>query len=254
MSWSAYAQPGVRVRPSDAESARFGRSVVRVDVGRSEASDVARALAEAQADVLIVRFDARRRDIARIVAATDRVVLPAGTLTYWEREAGPLKSFQRDPSLQVLSIDVLGEESRSVVESIIRDSFAAYPNHYAVNPFFAPELAEAGYVEWALSRIGDETGHVLVLTDSDEPIGVATLTDLGDEVEIELAGLVARAQGRGAYGALLEACAELAWDLGRSRLVISTQVDNVRVQRAWVRCGFKPFTAVETVHLVARSG
>src|SRR5690606_16625774 len=131
-------------------------------------------------------------------------------------------------------------------------SFESYPNHYAVNPLFAADRAAAGYIEWALSRIGDDEGHVLVLRSDEKPIGVATLVDLGDVLEIELAGLIASAQGRGAYGVLLEGCVREAAQLGRTRVIISTQVDNVRVQRAWIRAGFKPFAAVETVHLVAR--
>ena len=119
------------------------------------------------------------------------------------------------------------------------------------NPFFDPDRAAAGYVEWALSRVADENGLVLVLCRDNEPIGLATLADLGTELEIELAGLVSSAQGRGDYGSLLAGCLRTAARSGKGRVVISTQADNVRVQRAWIRAGFKPFAAVETVHLIA---
>ena len=36
---------------------------------------------------------------------------------------------------------------------------------------------------------------------------------------------------------------------GLPRVIISTQVSNVRVQRAWVRAGMKPFAAVTTLHV-----
>lgn len=254
MTWSNYVGAGVNVRLSPAESARFGHAVVRVDIGRCPVTEVADALAGTDGDVLIVRFDARRRDIAAILAADGRAVLPAGTLTYWEREVNTPAGNQVDPGLAVAAIEDMGPAGREVVESIVRDSFAAYPNHYAVNTLFAADLAEAGYVEWALSRLTDETGHVLVLSESEKPIGVATMSDKGSDLEIELAGLIADAQGRGAYGELLTGCVVLAGNLGKQRVIISTQADNVRVQRAWVRSGFKPFAAVETVHLVTRAG
>jgi RimJ/RimL family protein N-acetyltransferase len=71
-----------------------------------------------------------------------------------------------------------------------------------------------------------------------------------DHTEILLAGLVPAAQGRRLYGDLLLAVERAAGEAGRERLVISTQVQNVRVQRAWARFGMRPFAAVETVHLV----
>lgn len=250
MTWSNYAREGVRVVKSPSESSRFECAVTRVDIGAATTQEVAEGLAGADGDVLIVRFDARRRDLATVLASTGRRVLPAGTLTYWERVVESVVEDEGGSSeVEVRPISELGSAGRSIVEAIVRDSFASYPNHYAVNPLFDPDRAAAGYVEWALSRINDADGHVLVLCRSGEPIGVATMTDLGTELEIELAGLVASAQGRGDYGTLLAGCLRTAVRTGKARVVISTQADNVRVQRAWIKAGFKPFAAVETVHL-----
>lgn len=253
MTWSTYARDGVRSAVSATESARFGCSVARVDIGKATVELIAKSIAALDADVLVVRFDARRRDIPALLASSGRTVLPAGTLTYWERAVGPETEppYVTNDDVDVLPIDELGVAGRHVVESIVRDTFASYPNHYAANPLFDATRAAAGYVEWALSRLADDTGHVLVLRRGGEPIGLATLADVGGELEIELAGLVPQAQGRGDYGSLIAGCVHTAALAGRDRVVISTQVDNVRVQRAWIKAGFKPFAAVETVHLIA---
>jgi GNAT superfamily N-acetyltransferase len=65
--------------------------------------------------------------------------------------------------------------------------------------------------------------------------------------------MISAAQGRGRYAVLLAACAAEAHRRGLSRLIISTQVHNVRVQRAWARLGLRPFAAIETVHAVRRN-
>jgi len=97
-------------------------------------------------------------------------------------------------------------------------------------------------------------GNVLVLMEGGEPIGMATL-ELGaggDHLEILLAGLVPAAQGKRLYDGLLDGCQRVAIARGAVRVVISTQVHNVRVQRSWARLGLRPFAAIETVHLVER--
>jgi GNAT superfamily N-acetyltransferase len=139
-----------------------------------------------------------------------------------------------------------------MVADAVADSFAGYGNHYLANPLLDSAAALAGYQEWARRSLSGER-DALVLVGSGRPIGVATLVGSHDgtsHLEVLLAGLVSAAQGRGSYAVLLTACADEARQRGLSRLIISTQVHIVRVQRAWARLGLRPFAAVETVHAV----
>ncbi|MEO5874054.1 MAG: GNAT family N-acetyltransferase [Streptosporangiaceae bacterium] len=270
MSWDQLLQPGVIVRASPVETDRFGCSFERVTIGPGplEAGGLLAVIEDLVADVLVVRYDASRLELAGTLACSRRAVLPAGTLTYWEKpvsaarppglssrkvlsEAGP-----PEPSdLEVLSAAALDLETVSaVVREIVRASFRDYGNHYLANPLLDRAAALAGYEDWAVRSLGSDPGNVLVLAEGAIPIGMATLEpgSDGDHLEILLAGLIPAAQGRRLYAGLLDGCERAALARGATQIVISTQVHNVRVQRAWARHGLRPFAAIETVHLVNR--
>jgi ribosomal protein S18 acetylase RimI-like enzyme len=257
MSWDQLLEPGVVVRDSPVESDRFGCSIARVTIGPGPI-DVDRLLALIQdlsADVLVIRYEAARLDLAGTFSRSQRVVLPAGTLTYWEKPVAKAEP-QGQSNLEVLPADALELGTVSaVVRDIVRTSFIGYGNHYMANPLLDNSAALAGYEDWAIRSLNDDPGNVLVLMDGGEPIGMATLEPGADggHLEILLAGLIPAAQGKRLYDSLLDGCERVAVARGAQRVVISTQVHNVRVQRAWARHGLRPFAAIETVHLIDRN-
>lgn len=250
MTWQEHADPGLTITGSSHETARFGMTFARATVGTASAAKITSALRGRGEDVVVVRFDASRRDVGAALARTRRVVIPAGTLTYWERPAALGSLDLPTAGLRVVAADDATAPGVDELDRVISDSFAAYGNHYAANPLLDPALALAGYQEWARRSLSTERNEVAFLLEGNEVVGAATIEVGSEEVEILLAGLVGHAQGRGGYRVLLAWCVERAAAHGASRVVISTQADNVRVQRAWARAGFVPFAAVETVHLV----
>jgi GNAT superfamily N-acetyltransferase len=264
MSWDELFKPGVVVRDSRVETDRFGRWIQRVTIGpgRVDADDLLALIEDLTADVLVVRYDAARLELPSIFARSRWAVIPAGALTYWEQTVSasqPASSPESGPSgaskIEVVSADTeRHEEVSALVRRLVRAMFMNYGNHYLVNPLLDPLAALAGYEDWAVQTLNNHPGNVLVMKDGREPIGLATLDLSADSshLEILLAGLVPNAQGKGLYGLLLESCESAAAARGASRVVISTQVHNLRVQRAWARRGLRPFGAIETVHLVDR--
>lgn len=255
MSWDQLLEPGVVVRHSPVEADRFGCTIDRVTIGPGLVDDgLLAVIQDLSADVLIVRYDAARLEVPGILARSPRALVPAGALTYWEKEV----SVDEPPApsnLDVRSADALDLETVSmVVREIVGASFRDYGNHYTANPLLDRSAAQAGYEDWAVRSLTDDPSNVLVMMDGGEPMGLATL-ELGVDaghLEILLAGLVPAAQGKGLYGTLLSACESVAAARGAHRVVISTQIHNVRVQRAWARHGLRPFAAIETVHLIDR--
>lgn len=260
MSWDQLLEPGVVVRDSPLETERFGYSTTRLTIGPGPV-DAGRLLATIEglaADLVVVRYDAARLELAGVFARSGRAVLPAGALTYWEKPLAVAEPSRPTPppGIEVLTADTMDAEVVSaLVQEIVRASFQDYGNHYLANPLLDPSAALAGYQDWAVRSLNANPGNVLVLTDRREPIGLATLESGADagHLEILLAGLVPAAQGRRLYGSLLDGCERLAAARGARRMVISTQVHNVRVQRAWARQGLRPFAAIETVHLLDRA-
>lgn len=265
MSWRSLCAPGLALSDSPTESRRFGLSVGRVHVGpdvqidaSSELRDLLRA---APQDVLVVRYPADRLAFAPAVAGVGRAVLPAGSLTYWGGPSDQVRRAAADqPGLSVTSARAHAEDGTlgavlDVVDEVVAASFAGYGNHYVANPLLDDAGALAGYQEWARGRVTSAPDEVLLLQSNGSTVGVATCeADTGGgDLEVLLAGLVPAAQGQGWYGPLLAACARVADERNLQRTIISTQVHNTRVQRAWARLGLLPFGAVETVHCV-RSG
>jgi hypothetical protein len=268
VAWDDLSGDAVRITSSPVETARFGVSIGRLTVGHDvpghgaaydRASEgLAAALGAADDDVLVVRYPAGAVGLGAVVTASGRSVIPGGALTYWGADADDIIGVSPSPTDVELDVvaasDLPGpvEEVAAAVDDVIADSFAGYGNHYAANPLLDPVAALAGYQDWARRSLA-AARNTVVLRKAGTPIGVATCVaslDGAEHLEILLAGLVCTAQGRGRYAALLVGCAAEARRRGLSRLIISTQVHNVRVQRAWTRVGLLPFACVETVHAV----
>jgi GNAT superfamily N-acetyltransferase len=267
VAWDDLTGAGVHLSSSPIETTRFGVSIGRLSVGwdlptggtahEAAASALADALDRSPDDVVVVRYPAHLVRLGAVVAGSGRDIIPAGALTYWGAEA---KGIPRttDDNLDVVpaaSLSGSAADVGRVLDDVIADSFAGYGNHYLANPLLDRNAGLAGYQDWARRSLrGDR--DALVLLAAGVPIGMATLVGSGDgrsHLEVLLAGMVTAAQGRGQYSVLLAACAAEAHRRGLSRLIISTQVHNVRVQRAWVRLGLSPFAAIETVHAVRRN-
>lgn len=234
------------VSPSPSESRRIGRPVGRLTIDAETAVEIDPA-AFAGYDTVIVRHPAARRDVAGALAAVDGfALLPADHLCYWE---WPASRFEPAELPDGLALDHAPPDA--IVDALVRDSFDAYQNHYAVNPLFAPGDVVEGYVEWTHTL--REAGAVtMTLRDHAEHVGIGVLAVDGARPDIKLAGMASAAQGRGWYGPLLAAFQRRSLELTGAGLVISTQSDNVRVMRAWARLGLLPYETYATQHLIRR--
>jgi GNAT superfamily N-acetyltransferase len=258
MTWASLSGNEFHFRASPLESARFDVTIGRLTVGwdcdESKAAEfVARVLSSADEELIIGRWPSRMLRLGAVAAKSGRAVLHADALVYWE--AAPevvLKATDAtpDPTIHVGQGSPDPETRVEAVRMIVEDAFQAYGSHYLANPDLAADGALAGYVEWAERTMQDRPGDVLLMRVDGQPVGVATLIcdrDMND-LEIELAGLVRAVQGKGLYSRLLRECARQAEARGSRRLLISTQVQNIRVQRLWSRAGMVPFASFDTIH------
>ncbi len=248
----ASSSGGWTIEDSPLDSARFGRPVARLTVRRGDRGhdDLVAAVRDHPADVLIARHPAELTWVPAALARTARDVVPGGGLVYWAAPGGAPAAVDR-PGVDVLDARAVAPDAADdLVDDLVRDTFADYTTHYSFDPLFDPEGVLAGQSEWARSCLTAEHSSVLVLRVAEEPAGIATLALDGDDVEILLAGVRQAHQGRGSYGALLDAARAWAHAAGARRVVISTQTHNVRVQRAWARAGWTPIDAFDTAHLV----
>lgn len=256
MSWDQLLEPGVVVRDSPLETERFGCSIQRVTIGPGpvEVDRLLAVIEDLAADVLIVRYDAARLELAGTFARSRRAVIAAGALLYWEQPVSEAKP-SGPSNLEVLPADTLDlEKVTALVREIVQTSFQDYGNHYTANPLLDRSAALAGYEDWAMRSLSGDPSNVLVMTDLGEPVGFAMVESgaEGRHLEILLAGIFPHLQGRRLYGSLLDTCERVAAARGAHQVVTSTQVHNIRGQRAWARQGLRPFASIETLHLINR--
>lgn len=253
MSWSDLLGSGrPTLRASASESDRFGIAVDRLlvrDGAAAEDAEICAVLAASTADLVVLRYPARRVGLFASLLRGDRDVLLADQLIYWRLAIG---AGRRPASQAGVGTAALGggAEAELLVESLVGEIFTDYGNHYLADPVLDPAAALLGYQEWAASSAADDGTLVLQLDGA--AAGLATTSFADGTLEIELAGVLAAHQGQGLYAHLLAGVEALAADLGAEQVVISTQAHNTGVQRAWARYGFEPAVTFATVHLLRR--
>jgi len=259
VSWAELSTQGPPVlSTSPVEKERFGLTVDRLVVPESSPAtdrEVCEMVRESSADVVVARYPAARVRLFAELFGSGREALLADTLVYWRLHtgAGRRDGFAASGRAGVEGRLTAGPRAldEPTLRTLVADMFAGYGNHYLADPLFDPQQALAGYQDWA-TRSAALVPPVVLLRD-DEPIALATVHAEGGAMEIELAGVVTREQGRGRYAVLLAAVEDAAEREGCREVVISTQGHNTGVQRAWARFGFEPVATFLTVHLL-RSG
>lgn len=222
---------------SDLESARFG---VRVARWQPESPDA--RVDPTAFDVVIVRRPAQWSERWFELAGYDGyTAVHADSLIYWEWRVAPIP----DPGTV---IDLAPSDGD--LAGLIGEVFADYQNHYRANPLFDAGDALDGYVEWAVAT-ATRTGRYHVWNGADgAPAGVAVVDWAASVPDIRLAGMRPSAQGGGLYRHLLSGVMSRAAEAGHSSVLISTQVQNIAVQRVWAALGWKPCDAFDTTHLI----
>lgn len=226
---------------------RFGIVTARAPL--VTAADVEPALAFCRSNrvrLLIARC--RTEDLAaaqRLEAEGARLM---DTLVYFAR---PVDRGVSEPSPAV-PVRLLREGEADEVLHVAADAFSGYSGHYHADPRLDRSACDAVYASWAHRSCLDPAvaDRVLVAELEGRLVGFLTLKARAPgEQEIVLNGVSPRAQRHGVYRSLVLGAVAQARADGADRLVVSTQVTNVAVQRTWTRLGFEPSHSFYTFHL-----
>jgi len=138
-------------------------------------------------------------------------------------------------------------DANSVAE-LAGKAFAGYFGHYHADRRLSREEADAVYVDWAKSSVllADPIRPVLVAISEGSLSGF--LTANVKEGEIALNAVHPDWQRRGIYSALLEHTLKIFQASGCLGAIISTQINNVPVQRVWAKRGFRLQESFYTLH------
>ncbi len=225
------------------ETRRFGITAAKV-VDQTASVDAINAAALAQnVKMLTTRVSTDQLSRVQILEADGYRLMD--TLVYYDRMLTDVADPQ-DPLIRAAT-----PADADAVAAVARKSFAGYIGHYHADPRLSDTSADAAYVEWAhtsLTRCSPKTpAYVAVM--KERLVGFLTVRSHSDtDAEIVLNGVHPDTQGQGIYGRML------AFTLGAlkknrfERVMISTQVNNVAVQRVWARQGLRMARSYYTLH------
>ena len=137
------------------------------------------------------------------------------------------------------------------VRALAAESFKGYCGHYHADPKLDVHQCDDVYTSWAYNSCisKDFATEVFVAVLDDKIVGFATLR-INDpkESEVVLNGVLPKTQRMGIYRMLIEN--SLIWSIRHcmKRMIISTQITNIAVQKVWVRVGFQPTSSFYIFH------
>lgn len=237
------------VSRSKVDEDRFLIRTARAHLGPGDRfEDVLAYCDREQIVLLIIRCETRDYPaVHAIEAAGGRL---GDTLLYYSLALGAVAEVPR--ASKTVSIRSALPEDAEQVESIAREAFKSYLGHYHTDPRLDRARADEGYADWARRSCSykEVADHVLVAEMDGRLGGFLTLKrNSVEEIEIVLNAVQPEAQGGGIYKALLAEAIRWASHAGAARLIVSTQINNVPPQKAWVKLGFEPLRSLYTFHL-----
>jgi len=142
------------------------------------------------------------------------------------------------------------EEEEEMI-SVAVESFRGYFGHYHADQRLDNNKCDEAYVDWArkafISRGSNGNFQVAEIDNRIVAFGVFRINN-PDEDELFLGGIHPDFQGQGIYQAFLYRAMEWCLSKNAKRIVISTQINNIAVQKILTRFGFEIAKGYYTFH------
>ena len=198
-----------------------------------------------------VKFLIARTPVTQLpaVQAMERAgFLLMDTLVYY---ACDLNSLPAETATSELTIRPLQTGEAGDVRTIAAAAFRDYFGHYHADDRLDRQKCDEVYQLWAANSVTSRelADEVLVAIENDTVVGFVTLLlNTPDEGEIRLIAVAPQAQRRGIAQLLMRGAMRWFRGQGASTMIISTQVNNYAVQKAWVRVGMELSHGYYTLH------
>jgi ribosomal protein S18 acetylase RimI-like enzyme len=232
---------------SDIDKERFGVKTARV-VGLTTDSlpSVLDFCAKERVTLLIARCN--MSDLTAAQAMEKDGFLLMDTLVYYSLDLAKQPVPFDDGVFNFRPIRVDEEDE---IISVAAESFRGYFGHYHADQRLDNNKCDEAYIDWArkacASRGSNENFLVAEIQKKIVAFGVFRINN-PDEGELFLGGIHPDFQGQGIYLSFL--CRAMQWCLSKNakRIIISTQLNNIAVQKVLTRFGFEISRGYYTYH------
>ncbi|MFN7611094.1 MAG: hypothetical protein ACK5QX_09205, partial [bacterium] len=217
----------------------------------------AHALAAAEAaraqglELLIARCDTQRLNCAQALEEAGFRLMD--TLVYFTQRL----SARREPALpEGYSWRVATPEDAAAVGALASETFQGYMGHYHADDRLDRRACDDVYADWARrSCLDPGVADCVVLLECRREGESAELAAFATHARVDsstwegvLYGVGKQHQGRGLYAELIALGGALGAERGHATMLVSTQVTNLSVQKAWCKQGFLPIRSSYTFH------
>jgi GNAT superfamily N-acetyltransferase len=231
---------------SEIDSERFGVRVARAYIVSDRLSRVLEFCATERIDLLVARC--RTSDLEAAQGMESKGFLLMDTLVYYSFDLTK-KEIPEDPCKVRVRRLLPGDEEE--IPKVASAAFKGYMGHYHADRRLDPGQCDEAYRSWAersctTDKAADE---VLVAEIGGKVAGFATLRlNSPEEVDGLLFAVAPESQGKGICRLFMIRSLQWCRAQGAKRMVISTQVTNVSMQKVWCRTGFEPSHSYYTFH------
>jgi GNAT superfamily N-acetyltransferase len=237
---------GETIAFSEVDSERFGIRVARAHVAAENLSQVLDFCAAERINLLIARCETMELCTAQKMESLGFSLMD--TLVYYTFDLVKRAIPDDSPRARVRKFV---PEDRPQIETVAAAAFEGYYGHYHADSRLDRNKCDEGYVSWAVRSCTSKqvATEVLVAENDIGIVGFLTLRlNTPEELEGVLFGVAPEEQGFGIGRSLIVHGLEWCKERQAKRMVISTQVTNVAVQKVWCRVGFEPAHSYYTFH------
>jgi GNAT superfamily N-acetyltransferase len=235
------------VHLSTIDEERFGVRTARASQVTTESLPATLDFCKAnQVTLLIARCLVSQLQAAQAMERAGFILMD--TLVYCVRDLVKIP-LPADPGKILIRPVQPGEAER--VKAVATESFRGYFGHYHADDRLDPAKCDEAYTSWAFrSCISRQVADEVIVAEMDGSIvGFFTLRlNNAAEGEAVVGGVIPAARGHGIYRSFIIRSAEWCLSKGATRMVVSTQITNIAVQKVWARVGFEPSHAYYTFH------
>ncbi len=146
-----------------------------------------------------------------------------------------------------ISSTVINPSNEHFLQQITQESFQKYASHYSLSPTLRP-LSSKVYTEWINTLIHSDKCSVFTHLEDEVITGFVATKDSTSSTEIVLNAVSAHFRRKGIYEALCRHVLHSAFQKSMDFVTVSTQINNLPVQRIWQKLHFQPFYIFDIYH------
>lgn len=237
---------------SKLDSDRFNLRIFRSVVDSAQPVMMERLVDEVlqeAADITILRIPSQQIGSAHLLQMTRLPLIHADTLVYYAMD---LRAANPAPLRNPLTFTRATQAELPMLSALVLEIFAAYTSHYSASPYLDPALTLRGYQEWATHHISDTVDKITwIAWRGETAVGFASCSfdEVNEVAEGVLYGVHPEHSGGGIYGDLIRYTQAHFKANNFKTMKVSTQANNLAVQKVWTREGFYISQAIDTFHI-----